>query len=62
MAFNFYLNIENVFDHINVLRVWTATGKAWDGGSTSNYSKDRQGNPENVDIRRTIKAGLIVRL
>jgi len=62
VTFNFYLNVENVFDHINVLRVWTATGKAWDGGSTSNYSKDRQGNPENVDIRRTIKAGLIVRL
>lgn len=62
VVFNAYLNIENVFDHINVLRVWTATGKPWDGGSTSNYSKDRQANPENVDIRRRIKAGLIIRL
>ena len=62
VVFNAYLNIENVFDHINVLRVWTATGKPWDQGPTSNYSKDRQANPENVDIRRTIKAGLIIRL
>jgi hypothetical protein len=52
---------ENLFDRINVLRVWTRTGKPWDQGPTSNYTKDRQANPENIDIRRTIKAGIIVR-
>ena len=62
VTFNAYLNIQNVFDHINVLRVWTATGKAWDQGPTSNYPKDRQANPESVDIRRVIKAGVIIRL
>lgn len=62
VKFDFYLRVENLFDHINVLRVWTRTGKAWDQGPTSNYSKDRQANPENVDIRRTIRTGLIIRL
>jgi len=57
-----YLRIENLFDHINVLRVWTRTGEAWNEGPTSTRSKDRQANPENVDIRRTIRAGLIIRL
>ncbi len=56
-----YLRVENAFDHINVLRVWTATGDPWDQGPTSNYTKDRQGNPENVDIRRTIRLGVIIR-
>jgi len=57
-----YLRVENVFDNINTLRVWTATGDPWDQGITSNYSKDRQGNPENVDLRRTIRLGLIFRI
>jgi outer membrane receptor protein involved in Fe transport len=61
VVFNAYVTIENLFDRINVLRVWTATGKPWDQGPTSNYTKDRQANPESVDVRRTIKAGLIVR-
>ncbi len=56
-----YLLVENLFDNINVLRVWTATGMAWDQGPTSNYPKDRQANPESVDIRRTIRAGIIIR-
>lgn len=59
---NFYLRAINIFDHINVLRVWTRTGKPWDEGPTSNYSKDRQANPENVDIRRAIYVGIIIRL
>ncbi|MBN2093432.1 TonB-dependent receptor [candidate division KSB1 bacterium] len=59
--FDFYVRIENLFDNINVLRVWTATGDPWNQGPTSNYSKDRQANPENVDIRRDLRAGLIVR-
>ncbi|MBN2365061.1 MAG: TonB-dependent receptor [Calditrichaeota bacterium] len=59
--FRFYVRGENVLDRINVVRVWTATGKAWDGGPTSNYPKDRQANPESVDVRRRIYLGLIVR-
>ncbi len=56
-----YLRIDNVFDTINVLRVWTRTGDPWDQGPTSNYSKDRQANPENVDNPRIIRAGVIFR-
>ena len=56
-----YLRIENLFDNINVLRVWSRTGDPWDQGPTSNYSKDRQANPSNVDIRRTIRVGVILR-
>jgi outer membrane receptor protein involved in Fe transport len=56
-----YLRVENLFDNINVLRVWTRTGDPWDQGPTSNYSNDRQANPENVDIRRTVRMGLIFR-
>ncbi len=58
---NWYLRIENLFDKINVLRVWTRTGDPWDQGPTSIFSKDRQANPENVDTRRTIRTGVIVR-
>lgn len=57
-----YLKAENIFDHINVLRVWTRTGDPWDQGPTSNYTNDRQANPENVDLRRRIRAGIIIRL
>ena len=60
-SLRFYVRIENLFDHINVLRVWSRTGKAWDQGPTSNYPKDRQANPENVDVRRTIRTGIIIR-
>lgn len=60
-VFNIYLRGVNIFDNINVLRVWTRTGKPWDQGPTSNYPKDRQANPENVDVRRMIHLGLIVR-
>ena len=60
-VFRPYLLVENLFDNINVLRVWTRTGMAWDQGPTSTYPKDRQANPESVDIRRTIRAGIIIR-
>ena len=58
---NWYWRVENLFDHLNVLRVWTQTGDPWDAGPTSIQSKDRQANPENVDIRRTIRTGIIFR-
>jgi len=62
VKFDLYMKVENVFDRINVLRVWSRTGDPWDQGPTSNYSMDRQANPENVDIRRRIRAGIIIRL
>jgi outer membrane receptor protein involved in Fe transport len=61
-SMDLYLRVENIFDNINTLRVWTATGDPWDQGITSTYSKDRQANPENVGIRRTIRLGLIFRI
>jgi len=61
LRLDLYVRALNVFDNINVLRVWSRTGDPWDQGPTSNYSKDRQANPENVDIRRTIRAGIIIR-
>ena len=59
--FDAYLRVENLFDNINTLRVWSRTGEAWSDGPTSNFSKDRQANPENVDIRRTIRTGIVLR-
>ncbi len=61
LEFNVYTRIINAFDWINDLRVWSRTGDPWDQGPTSNYTEDRQANPENVDIRRMIKAGIILR-
>ena len=58
---DWYLRVENIFDHINVLRVWTQTGDPWDAGDTSIQSNDRQANPENVDIRRTVRTGIVFR-
>ncbi|MCP5064043.1 MAG: TonB-dependent receptor [Ignavibacteriae bacterium] len=62
LGMDVYLRIENLFDQINVTRVWSRTGEAWSDGPTSNYSKDRQANPENVGTRRQIRAGFIIRL
>ena len=62
IGLDFYLRVENLFDRINVVRVWSRTGDPWSDGPTSNYSKDRQANPENVGIRRQIRAGFIIRL
>ena len=58
---DWYLRVENIFDHINVLRVWTQTGDPWDAGDTSIQSNDRQANPENVDIRRTVRTSIVFR-
>ncbi len=60
--FDIYLKVRNLFDKINVARVWSRTGEAWSDGPTSNFSKDRQANPENVGVRRQIRAGIIFRL
>jgi len=55
-----FLDVDNVFDNINTVLVWTRTGESWDEGPTSVRSKDRQGNPENVGPRRSIRLGAFV--
>jgi hypothetical protein len=55
-----YLVVKNLFDRFNTNYVWTLTGKAWDAGVGSSYSKDRQHNPENIGIPRQISFGLRV--
>ena len=52
-----YLVVRNLFNRLNVNYVWTRTGKAWDAGITSSYSKDRQHNPENVSIPQQVSLG-----
>jgi hypothetical protein len=52
-----YFVVKNLLDLLNTNYVWTRTGKAWDDGITSSYSKDRQHNPENVSILRQISLG-----
>ena len=52
-----YLKIENLFDSINPRYIWSETGEPWDGGPTTNNTKDRQANPENVGPRREIRLG-----
>lgn len=59
--FTIYTSVINAFDWKNDLRVWSRTGDPWNQGPTSNYTLDRQANPENVDVRRMIKAGIIIR-
>ncbi len=55
-----YLVVKNLFNRLNTNYVWTRTGKAWDDGTTSSYSEDRQHNPENVGIPRQISLGFRV--
>jgi hypothetical protein len=56
----FYCDVENVFDAINTVYIWSRTGESWDEGPTSIRSKDRQANPENVGARRIIRAGVTI--
>jgi len=58
----FYLKVENIFDTINVRKVWEETGQAWDGGPTTQLTKDRQADPENVGPRREIRIGYFLNL
>ncbi|MGD8780295.1 MAG: TonB-dependent receptor [Ignavibacteria bacterium] len=50
--------IDNLFDEINAVDVWSATGDAWDAGPTSSRTLDRQRNPANTDQRRSVKLGV----
>jgi len=55
-----FLRVRNLFNAKNVLYVWTRTGKPWDAGPLSSYTKDRQMNPANVGAPRRITVGLRV--
>ena len=55
-----YLDIENLFDTINTKYIWSRTGDPWDEGPTSVRTNDRQANPANVDVRRSIRAGFYI--
>ncbi len=55
-----FLDIENVFDAVNTVLVWTRTGEPWDEGPTSIRTKDRQSNPANVGPRRSVRIGAYV--
>jgi outer membrane receptor protein involved in Fe transport len=55
-----YLDVENLFDNLNVVTVWTRTGEAWSQGPTSVFSNDYQADPENMGPPRSIRAGFIV--
>ena len=60
IRFTAFLDVDNLFDNINTVLVWTRTGEPWDEGSTSVRSKDRQANPENVGPRRSVRIGAFV--
>jgi len=56
-----FLKINNLFDRLNVVRVWQKTGKAWDEGPTSSYSLDRQADPSYIGLRRSVKLGMYIK-
>jgi len=57
---DFYVTVKNLFDKLNVARVWSRTGEAWSEGPTSIRSKDLQANPENMGIRRQVRVGFVL--
>jgi outer membrane receptor protein involved in Fe transport len=50
--------VNNLFDTINTLSVWSTSGDPLDAGPTYSRTRDRMRNPNNVDIRRSIQAGI----
>ena len=58
MRFTLFAIINNVFDDINALSVWATSGDPLDAGPTYSRTRDRMRNPSNVDIRRSIQAGI----
>jgi len=60
VKFTTYFDIENVFDAVNTIFVWTRTGEAWSQGPTSVFSKDRQANPANVGPPRSYRMGFYI--
>jgi outer membrane receptor protein involved in Fe transport len=62
VRFSAFLRITNLFDTINPQLVWTATGDPWDGGPITQNTPDRQRNPANIDVRRSIQVGIRIDL
>jgi outer membrane receptor protein involved in Fe transport len=50
--------VNNLFDNINALTVWATSGDPLDAGPSYSRTRDRMRNPANVDLRRTIQAGI----
>ena len=50
--------VNNLFDNINAQSVWPTSGDPLDAGPTYSRTRDRMRNPGNVDIRRSIQAGI----
>jgi hypothetical protein len=50
--------VNNVFDEINALNVWATSGDPLDAGPSYSRTRDRMRVPSNVDIRRSIQAGI----
>ncbi|MCX6136187.1 MAG: TonB-dependent receptor [Ignavibacteriales bacterium] len=58
IKFTFFAIINNAFDNINALNVWATSGYPLDAGPTYSRTRDRMNVPGNVDIRRSIQAGI----
>lgn len=56
-----FLRAINIFDRLNVTRVWEKTGGAWNEGPTSGYSLDRQADPSHIGRRRSLKVGMYLK-
>jgi outer membrane receptor protein involved in Fe transport len=50
--------VNNLTDNINATNVWATSGDPLDAGPTYSRTRDRMRNPGNVDIRRSIQAGI----
>jgi hypothetical protein len=50
--------VNNVLDEINALNVWATSGDPLDAGPSYSRTRDRMRVPSNVDIRRSIQAGI----
>ncbi len=53
-----FATIDNLFDKLNPVNVWSATGDPWDAGPTTSRTPDRQRNPNNIDDRRDVRLGI----
>jgi outer membrane receptor protein involved in Fe transport len=50
--------VTNLLDDINALNVWATSGDPLDAGPSYSRTRDRMRVPSNVDVRRSIQAGV----
>lgn len=50
--------VNNLFDKLNPLQVWSTTGKPWDAGPSYTRSDDRMKDPSRMDTRRAVQLGI----